>query len=71
MELCKGESMAEVSLGEDEKKMGGCNGGTLRRDALKRADIAMCRRVSSSGRGQEWWRTKLELCCCESFDNDH
>ena len=42
MHLCKDESMTEVSLGEDRKKMSGCNGDTLRRDALKRADIAMC-----------------------------
>jgi len=40
--ISKDESMAEVSLGEDRKKMSGCNGDTLRRDALKRADIAMC-----------------------------
>ena len=51
MHLCKDEAMTEVSLGEETKKMSGCNGDTLRRDALKRADIAMCGRVSSCSRG--------------------
>jgi hypothetical protein len=40
--LRKDESMAEVSLGRDGKKMSGWNGGRLLRDALKRADRAMC-----------------------------
>jgi hypothetical protein len=71
MHLYKDEAMAEVSLGEETKKMSGCNGDTLRRDALKGAEIAVCGRVSSCSRGQGRWRTKLELCCCESFDNDH
>ena len=63
--------MAEVSLGEDREKMLGCNRDTLRRDALKRADSAVCERVSSCSLGQEWWRTELELRCCESLRNDH
>ena len=63
--------MAEVSLGGDRKKMSGGNGDTLRRDALKRADSAVCGRVISCSRGQEWWRTELELCRCESFDDGH
>ena len=71
MHLCKYEAMAEVSLGEETKKISGCNGDTLRRDSLKRADTAMCGRVSSCSRGYDRWRTKLKLCCCESFDNDH
>lgn len=37
--------MVEVSLGGDRKKMSGCSGDALRRDALKRADSAVCRRV--------------------------
>ena len=45
------ESMAEVSLGEDRKKMSGCNRDTLRRDALKRGDRAVCGRVISCSRG--------------------
>ena len=40
--LCKDESMAEVSLGGDRKKMSEGDGDTLRRDALKRADSAVC-----------------------------
>src|SRR3974390_2924930 len=63
--------MAEVSLGGDRKKMSGCNGDTLRRDALKRADSAVCGRVISCSRDQERWRTELELCRRESFDNGH
>ena len=69
--LRKDESMAEVSLGEDRKKMSGCNGDTLRRDALQRADRAVCGRVISCSRGQERWRTKLELCRRESLDDGH
>jgi hypothetical protein len=70
-QLRKDESMVEVSLGGDRKKTSGGNGDTLRRDALKRADSAVCGRVFSCSRGQERWRTELELGCCESFDNDH
>ena len=33
--LCKDESMAEVKLGGDRKRMSGWKGDTLRRDALK------------------------------------
>ena len=51
--------------------MSGGNGDTLRRDALKRTDSAVCGRVISCSPGQERWRTELELCGCESFDNDH
>ncbi len=51
--------------------MSGCNEGTLRRDALKRADSAVCGRVISCSRGQERWRTELELCRRESFDDGH
>jgi hypothetical protein len=63
--------MAEVIPGEDKKKRSGCNGDTLRRDALQRVDRAVCGRVISCSRGQERWRTELELCGCESFDDDH
>ena len=52
-------------------KMSGCNGDTLRRDALKRAESAECGRVISCSRGQERWRTELELCRRESFDDSH
>ena len=51
--------------------MSGCNGDTLRRDALKRASSAVCGRVISCSGGQERWRTELELCGGESFDDDH
>ena len=69
--LRKNESMAEVRQGGERKKMSGCNRDTLRRDALKRADSAVCGRVISCGRGQERWRTELELRGCKSFDDDH
>jgi hypothetical protein len=48
---CKDESMAEVSLGGERKKMSWGNGDTLRRDALKRADSAVCGQVISCRRG--------------------
>jgi hypothetical protein len=51
--------------------MSGCNEGTLRRDALKRAESAECGRMISCSRGQERWRTELELCRRESFDDGH
>jgi len=51
--------------------MSGCKGDTLRRDAAKRADSAVCGRVISCGRGQERWRTELELCGCKSFNDGH
>src|SRR6266571_1805325 len=63
--------MAEVRQGGERKKMSGCNRDTLRRDALQRADRAVCGRVISCGRGQERWRTELELCGCKSFDDGH
>src|SRR5260370_40996800 len=70
-DLCKDESMAEVSLGGDRKKVSGCKGDTLRRDAPKRADSAGCGRVISWGRGQERWGTEVGLCGCKSFDHAH
>ena len=51
--------------------MSGGNGDTLRRDALKRAERAVCGRVISCSCDQERWRTKLELCRGESFDDGH
>ena len=69
--LCKDESMAEVSLGEDRKKRAEWNRDTLRRGALKRADRAVCGRVISCSRRQARWGTELELCRCESFDDGH
>jgi len=63
--------MAEVSRGGDGKKLSGGNGDTLWRDALKRVDSAACGPVISCSRGQERWRTELELCGCKSFDDGH
>ena len=63
--------MAEVSQGGKRKTMSGGNGDTRRRHARKRADRAVCGRVISCSRGQEWWRTELELCGGESFDDGH
>jgi len=51
--------------------MSGGNGDTGRRHARKRADRAVCGRVISCSRGQEWWRTELELGGGESFDDGH
>ena len=70
-DLCKDESMAEVSRGGDRKKLSGGNGDTLRRDALKRVDSTVCGRVISCSRGLERWRTELELCRRESLDDHH
>ena len=42
VQLCEHESMAEVSLVVDRKKMSGSKGDTLRRDALQRADSVVC-----------------------------
>jgi hypothetical protein len=69
--LRKDESMAEVRLGGERKKMSGDDGDRLRRDAVKCADSAVCGRVISCSRSQERWRTKLELRRRESFDDDH
>src|SRR3982074_1090818 len=60
--------MAEVSQGGKRKRMSGGKGDTGRRHARKRADRAVCGRVISCSRGQEWWRTELELGGGESFD---
>ena len=51
--------------------MSGGNGATLRRDAVKCCDSAMCGRVISCGCGQQRWRTELDLSRCESFDDGH
>jgi hypothetical protein len=48
---CEDESMAEMSLDGDRKKRVGWNRDTLRRDAQKRADSAVCGRVGSCSRG--------------------
>ena len=68
---CQDESMAEVSVGGDRKKRSGGNVETLRGGALKRGESGVGGRVISCSRGQERWRTKLELCRRESFDDDH
>ena len=69
--LGKDESVAEVSLGGDRKKRVGWKRDALRRDALQRADSAVCGGVISCSCGQEWWRTELELRRGESFDDGH
>jgi hypothetical protein len=53
------------------KKVSSSDGDRLRRDARKRADRAVCGRVISCSRSQERWRTELELCHGESFDDGH
>jgi len=69
-------------VGEDEvaleavllwgmKKVSSGASDTLRRDAVKRADSAVCGGVISCSRGQERRRTELELCRCEPFDDGH
>ena len=67
----KGEMALKRNLLWGMKKLSGSDGDTLRRDALNRANSAVCGRVISCSRGQERWRTELELCRCESFDDGH
>ena len=67
----QGEVCLKRNLIWGMKKLSRGDGGTLRRDARKRADSAVCGGVISCSRGQERWRTELELCGCEAFDNDH
>src|SRR5262249_11764148 len=69
--LCKNEAKAGVSLSGGRKEIFEGNGDALRRDAGKRADRAACGEVISCSRDQERWRTELELCRGESFDDDH
>jgi hypothetical protein len=40
--FCEDDSIAEVSRGEERKKVSGGNGDTLWRNALKRAESAVC-----------------------------
>src|SRR5579864_7153205 len=53
------------------KKVSSGDGDTLQRSALNRASSWGCGRVISCSYDQERWRTKLELCGCESFDDGH
>ena len=69
--MCAGELPFDATLSDGVKKVWSGEGDTLRRDALKRADSAVCGGVISCSRDQEWWRTKLELFGCESLDDDH
>ena len=70
--MCEGELPFEAMLPDGVKKVSSGDGDTLRRDARKRADRAVCRQVISCSCGQERrWRTELELCGCESFDDGH
>ncbi|HST11561.1 MAG TPA: hypothetical protein VLL05_14390, partial [Terriglobales bacterium] len=66
-----GQVAFEAILRCGKKKVLSADGDTLRRDVRKRVDSAVCGRVISCSRGQEWWRTELELCRGESFDNNH
>ena len=61
----------DVILSDGVKKVSSSEGDTLRGDGLKRADSALCGRVISWSHEERRWRTELELCCCESFDDDH
>ena len=76
--------MAEepTRVGEDEvaleavllwgmKKVSSGASDTLRRDAVKRADSAVCGGVISCSRGQERRRTELELGSRKSIENHH
>src|SRR5579863_5781803 len=53
------------------KKVSSGDGDTLRRSALNRGSSWGCGRVISCSRSRERWRTELELCGCESFDDGH
>ena len=65
---CKDDLLDEVSPGGDRKKMSGCNGDTLRRDALKRADGAVCGRVISCRRDELRQESRGELGCYRQND---
>jgi hypothetical protein len=67
----KGEVALEAILLWGMKKVSSGDGDTLRRSALNRASGWGCGRVMSCSGDQERWRTKLELCRGESFDDDH
>jgi len=67
----QGEARLKRNLLWGMKKLSSGDGDTLRRDARKRADSALCGRVISCSHGHERWRTELELCCCEAFDDGH
>ena len=54
-----------------KKKVSSGDGDTLRRSVLNRASSWGCGRVNSCSCDQERWRTKLELCRGESFDDGH
>src|SRR5258707_13661176 len=69
--VCECELPFDAILSDGVKKVSSGQGDTLRRDALKRADSAVCGRVISCSHEQRRWRTELELCRCESFDDDH
>jgi len=69
--VCEGELLFEAILPEGVKKVSSGDGDRLRREALKRAGSWGCGRVISCSRDQERWRTELELCCRESFDDHH
>ena len=68
----QGRVRVEVSLPEEEKKMSGRNGDRLGGRAAKRVEIPSWGCVVSCGSHDEaGWRTELELCCRESFDDRH
>ena len=67
----KGEVALEAILLWGMKKVSSGDGDTLRRSALNRASSWSCGRMMSCSGDQERWRTKLELCRGESFDDDH
>ena len=57
----KGEVALEAILPWGMKKVSRGDEDTLRRDAVKRADSAVCGRVISCSRGQQRRRPELEL----------
>ena len=73
--MCEGELRFDAILSDGVKKVSSGQGDTLRRDALKRADYAVCGQVISCSliscsHEQPRWRTE-ELWRCEWFDDDH
>ena len=67
----EGELPFDTILSDGVKEVSSGEGDTLRREALQRNDSWGCGQVISCSPEQPRWRTELELCRCESFDDDH
>jgi len=62
----------EASVTESKRKVVERKGDRLGREAVKGGDSSGCRRVVSCSRHEDaGWRTELDLCRGESFDDRH